>query len=157
MRAIYVDGIRSGLASFETEAPSWEDWDAKHTLRVVAESLDDVLGWAAAGPVSPRRCYRGVVESSVYVARSARGKGVGRTLMAELIERSEREGIWTIQAGIFPENEPSLKLHHALGFRVVGIQKAIECHLGAKHLCDGDGQEEARHHGHLPISAKPDS
>ena len=125
VRQIYLDGIRSGLASFETEAPSWDAWDAKHTLRVVAHSLDAVLGWAAAGPVSSRRCYRGVVKSSVYVAAGARGRGVGRALMEELIARSERDGIWTIETGIFPENEASLKLHGALGFRVVGVRKAI--------------------------------
>jgi L-amino acid N-acyltransferase YncA len=125
VRQIYLDGIRSGLASFETEAPSWEAWDAKHALRVVAESLDEVIGWAAAGRVSSRWCYRGVVESSVYVAAAARGHGIGRALMEELIARSEQAGIWTIETGIFPENEASLKLHGALGFRVVGVRKAI--------------------------------
>jgi len=125
VRAIYVDGIRSGLASFETEAPSWEAWDETHPLRVVGELDDDVVGWVAAGPVSSRRCYRGVFETSVYVAAAARGHGVGRTLMEELIERSEREGIWTLETSIFPENEASLKLHHRLGFRVVGMRKRI--------------------------------
>jgi L-amino acid N-acyltransferase YncA len=125
VRRIYLDGIRSGLASFETEAPSWEDWDAKHTLRLVAESDGEVIGWAAAGPVSTRRCYRGVLESSVYIARAAQGRGVGRALMERLVERSEEEGAWTIEAGIFPENEASLKLHRAVGFRVVGVRKAI--------------------------------
>jgi phosphinothricin acetyltransferase len=125
VRAIYVDGIRSGLASFETEAPSWEAWDAGHTLRVVAESDGDVVGWAAASPVSSRRCYRGVAETSVYVAARARGRGVGRLLMEELIAQSEREGTWTLETGIFPENEASLKLHRALGFRVVGVRKRI--------------------------------
>jgi phosphinothricin acetyltransferase len=125
VRAIFVDGIRSGLASFETEAPSWEDWDAGHTLRLVAEEDGEVVGWAAAAPTSSRRCYRGVLETSVYVADSAQGRGVGRTLMEELVERSEREGAWTLEAGIFPENEASLKLHHAVGFRVVGVRKRI--------------------------------
>jgi phosphinothricin acetyltransferase len=125
VRAIYVDGIRSGLASFETEAPAWEDWDAEHTLRFVAESGGTVVGWAAAGAVSSRWCYRGVVESSVYVAEHARGRGVGHVLMEELIAYSEREGIWTIQTSVFPENEPSLVLHKRLGFRVVGIRERI--------------------------------
>ena len=125
VREIYLEGIRSGLASFETEAPSWEEWDAKHTIRVVAETYDELVGWAAAGPVSSRRCYRGVLESSVYVASSARGRGVGRALMGSLIDRSEAEGAWTIEAGIFPENEASLRLHRALGFRVVGVREAI--------------------------------
>ena len=125
VRAIYLDGIRSGLATFETEAPSWEDWNRAHTLRVVAEREGEVIGWAAAGPVSSRRCYRGVLESSVYVAESARGQGIGRALMGELIDRSEREGVWTIQTSIFPENDASLDLHSKLGFRVVGIRDRI--------------------------------
>jgi L-amino acid N-acyltransferase YncA len=125
VRAIYLDGIRSGLASFEIDAPSWDDWNAAHTLRVVAEVDEDVVGWAAAGPVSERRCYRGVVESSVYVAAHAHGRGIGRALMHDLIARSERAGIWTIQTSIFPENEASLNLHAAVGFRVVGVRNRI--------------------------------
>jgi phosphinothricin acetyltransferase len=125
VRVIYLDGIRSGLASFETEAPSWEAWDAGHTLRVVAESDEEVVGWAAAAPVSPRRCYRGVLETSVYVGARTRGRGVGRTLLQELIARSEHDGVWTLETSIFPENEASLKLHHAVGFRVVGTRKRI--------------------------------
>ena len=125
VRRIYLDGIRSGLASFEIDAPSWDDWNAAHTLRVVAESDDEVVGWAAAGPVSTRRCYRGVVESSVYVAADAQGRGVGRALMEELIARAERAGIWTIQTSIFPENEASLNLHSSVGFRVVGVRNRI--------------------------------
>jgi phosphinothricin acetyltransferase len=125
VRAIYLDGIRSGLASFEIDAPSWDDWNAAHTLRVVAEVDEDVVGWAAAGPISERRCYRGVVESSVYVAAHAHGRGIGRALMHDLIARSERAGIWTIQTSIFPENEASLNLHAAVGFRVVGVRNRI--------------------------------
>jgi L-amino acid N-acyltransferase YncA len=125
VRAIYLDGIRSGLASFEIDAPSWDDWNAAHTLRVVAEADDEVVGWAAAGPVSSRRCYRGVVESSVYVAAHAQGRGVGRALMEDLIARAERAGIWTIQTSIFPENEASLNLHASVGFRVVGVRNRI--------------------------------
>ena len=125
VRAIYVDGIRSGLASFEFEAPSWDDWNAAHTLRVVAEADNDVVGWAAAGPVSSRRCYRGVIESSVYVSAHAQGRGVGRALMEELIARAERAGIWTIQTSVFPENRASLALHQACGFRIVGTRERI--------------------------------
>ena len=125
VRAIYLDGIRSGLASFETEAPAWEAWDARHTLRVVAQSDEEVVGWAAAAPVSSRRCYRGVVETSVYVAAKARGRGVGHLLMEELIERSERAGVWTLETSIFPENQPSLKLHQRAGFRIVGMRERI--------------------------------
>jgi len=125
VRQIYLDGIRSGLASFETEAPSWEEWDAKHTLRLVAADDDSVLGWAALAPVSSRRCYRGVAEDTIYVAADARGRGVGARLLGALVERAEQVGVWTIEAGIFPENEASLRLHEALGFRVVGVRKAI--------------------------------
>jgi L-amino acid N-acyltransferase YncA len=125
VREIYLDGIRSGLASFEIDAPSWDYWNAAHTLRVVAEADDEVVGWAAAGPVSSRRCYRGVVESSVYVAAHAQGRGVGRALMEDLIARAERAGIWTIQTSIFPENEASLNLHSSVGFRVVGVRNRI--------------------------------
>jgi L-amino acid N-acyltransferase YncA len=125
VRGIYLDGIRSGLASFEIDTPSWDDWNAAHTLRVVAESDDEVVGWAAAGPISSRRCYRGVVESSVYVAAPAQGRGVGRALMEDLIARAEREGIWTVQTSIFPENEASLNLHASVGFRVVGVRNRI--------------------------------
>jgi L-amino acid N-acyltransferase YncA len=123
--AIYHDGMRGGLATFETEVPSWDDWDAAHAIRVVAELDEQVIGWAACGPASSRWAYRGVVESSVYVARDLQGRGVGRALMERLIEKSENTGIWTIQTSIFPENEASLKLHHRVGFRVVGVRKRI--------------------------------
>jgi L-amino acid N-acyltransferase YncA len=123
--AIYHDGMRDGMATFETEVPSWEDWHASHTQRVVAEIDERVIGWAALSPVSSRWAYRGVAESSVYVSRDAQGKGVGRALMQELIARSERAGIWTLQTSIFPENNASLRLHHNVGFRVVGVRRAI--------------------------------
>jgi L-amino acid N-acyltransferase YncA len=123
--AIYHDGMRGGLATFETEVPSWNDWDAAHAIRVVAELHEQVIGWAALGPVSSRWSYRGVAESSVYVGRDHHGRGVGRALMEELIEKSEGAGIWTIQTSIFPENTASLKLHHAVGFRAVGVRERI--------------------------------
>ena len=121
---IYRDGIRSG-ATFATDAPSWEAWDAAHTLRLVAVTGGEVAGWAALSPVSRRHVYRGVARSGVYVATKARGRGIGRGLMEELIARSEREGVWTIEASVFPENEASLRLHQALGFRVVGVRERI--------------------------------
>jgi phosphinothricin acetyltransferase len=105
--------------------PQWQAWDEAHPLRVVAEVDERVIGWAALGPVSSRWSYRGVAESSVYVARDRHGSGVGRALMEALIERSERAGIWTIQTSIFPENEASLKLHYRVGFRVVGVREKI--------------------------------
>lgn len=123
--AIYRDGMRDGMATFETEVPPWQAWDAAHTIRVVAELDEQVIGWAALGPASSRWAYRGVAESSVYVARDRHGRGVGRALMEALIERSERAGIWTIQTSIFPENEASLHLHQRVGFRVVGMRKSI--------------------------------
>lgn len=125
VRAIYDDGIRSS-ATFETEAPSWEAWDAGHTeLRLVAEREGTVVGWAALSPYSPRHCYRGVGNVSIYVAERARGTGVGRLLLAELVHRSEQAGYWTLNAGLFPENEVSLRLHQACGFRVIGVRERL--------------------------------
>jgi phosphinothricin acetyltransferase len=122
---IYRDGMRSGLATFETEVPSWEAWEAAHPLRFVAERHGEIVGWAAAGPVSSRWCYRGVAESSVYVARNAQRSGVGHAAMEMLIEASIRTGIWMLQTTIFPENEASLSLHRSLGFRTVGVRIGI--------------------------------
>jgi L-amino acid N-acyltransferase YncA len=123
--AIYHDGMRDGLATFETEVPPPERWFAEHSVRVVAELDERVIGWAALGPASSRWAYRGVAESSVYVARDHHGHGVGRALMEQLIEKSEEAGIWTIQTSVFPENAASLKLHHRVGFRVVGVRRSI--------------------------------
>jgi L-amino acid N-acyltransferase YncA len=126
VRAIYEEGIRSGNATFETQPPSWQEWDAAHpALRFVAERDGCVVGWAALSPMSPRPCYRGVGEVSVYVAETARGSGVGRALLAELVERSEQAGYWTLSAGIFPENEASLRLHRGCGFRDLGVYRGL--------------------------------
>jgi L-amino acid N-acyltransferase YncA len=124
---IYWDGMRDGLATFETEVPSWKEWDARHLRghRLVAELLGEIVGWAALSPASTRRCYLGVVENSVYVAREARGLGIGRALLEELIAGAESTGIWTIQTSIFPENRASLALHERCGFRVVGTRERI--------------------------------
>ncbi|MGB8004652.1 MAG: N-acetyltransferase family protein [Gaiellaceae bacterium] len=124
---IYWDGMRDGLATFETEVPSWETWDAAHLPdhRLVAALLGEVVGWAALSPASGRRCYAGVVENSVYVARQARGLGIGRALLDTLIAGAEAAGIWTIQTSIFPENRASLALHEGCGFRVVGTRERI--------------------------------
>ena len=121
---IYREGIRDG-GTFATEPPAWEDWDAAHKLRVVAVADDEILGWAAIAPTSVRHVYRGVVRSAVYVAAESRGHGIGRSLMDELIARAEREGVWTIEAWVFPENEASVALHLACGFRVVGTRERI--------------------------------
>jgi phosphinothricin acetyltransferase len=125
VRAIYEDGIRSG-ATFETRAPSWEAWDAAHPdLRLVAERDGAVVGWAALSPYSPRYCYRGVGDVSVYIGESARGAGAGRLLLEALVERSEQAGYWTLNAGVFPENEVSLRLHRTCGFRVIGVRERL--------------------------------
>ena len=127
VRAIYLEGIRSGHSTFETDAPSWETWDEGHLpfARFVMRDGDTVLGWAALSPVSKRHVYRGVAEVTVYVSESARGKGIGRTLLEALIDESEKNGIWTLQASIFPENTASVQLHLRCGFREVGRRERI--------------------------------
>lgn len=125
--AIYAEGIATGDATYETEVPAWADWDRghlpAHRLVAVGGDAGAVLGWAAVSPVSGRAAYRGVVEHSVYVAAAARGRRVGRVLLAALIASTEAGGIWTLQSGIFPENAASLALHRAAGFRVVGVRE----------------------------------
>jgi L-amino acid N-acyltransferase YncA len=124
---IYEEGIATGNATFETEVPSWEEWDAAHLAehRFVADRDGRVVGWIALVPASPRECYLGVAEVSVYVTAEARGQGVGARLLAALVESSERGGIWTLQTGVFPENEPSLALLRQFGFRTVGTRERI--------------------------------
>jgi L-amino acid N-acyltransferase YncA len=123
---IYADGIATGVATFEVEPPTWERWNAAHPeIRVVAELDGCLAGFCALSPVSDRRCYRGVAEESVYVASWAQGRGVGRALLDEAIARSEAAGIWTLEAGIFPENKPSLRLHLGCGFRLVGVRERL--------------------------------
>jgi len=126
--SIYIEGIATGVATFETSAPAWEKWDAGHLqkLRLVARGSEGVvLSWAALSPVSDRCVYGGVAEVSVYVGEQGRGRGVGRALLGALIEESERNGIWTLQAGVFPENAASIKLHLRGGFREVGRRERI--------------------------------
>lgn len=126
VRAIYEEGIRGGDATFETETPTWERWEAAHPeLRLVAEREGAVVGWAALSPASARHCYRGVGEVSVYVAEEARGAGLGRELLDALVERSEQAGYWTLTAGVFPENLASIRLHNACGFRKVGVREGV--------------------------------
>lgn len=127
VRAIYLEGIATGQATFQTEAPAWEAWDAGHVrqCRIVATEAGASVGWAALSPVSSRACYAGVAEVSIYVAAAARGRGVGRRLLDALVAESERAGFWTLQAGIFPENAASLALHARCGFRIVGRRERI--------------------------------
>ena len=129
VREIYLEGIRTGNATFETSAPEWEKWDAGHlpSCRFAARAGDDLLGWAALSPVSGRCVYAGVAEVSVYVAERARGQGIGLNLLRSLVEVSEKADIWTLQAGIFPENVASIEVHKRCGFRVVGTREKIGC------------------------------
>ena len=124
---IWREGIATGHATFETETPTWQEFDAARLPghRLVAELDGEVVGWAALSPVSRRPCYEGVAENSVYVAASARGRGVGRALMEALVAAADAAGIWTIQTSVFPENEASLLLHERVGFRVVGRRERI--------------------------------
>jgi len=127
VREIYLEGIATGHATFETGAPDWEGWDRKflQKCRLVAEMEGEVLGWAGLSPVSDRCAYGGVGEVAVYVAADARGKGVGTLLLKALVEVSEEAGLWTLQAGIFPENAGSLRVHEKCGFRVIGIRERL--------------------------------
>ena len=125
--SIYVAGIATGQATFETQAPSWERWNSVHlpAPRLVAISSERIVGWSALSPVSTRPVYAGVVEVSVYVAREWHGRGVGRALLETLVKESEKLGIWTLQASIFPENVSSISLHRSCGFREVGTRERI--------------------------------
>jgi phosphinothricin acetyltransferase len=127
VRRIYEQGIATRNATFATEAPDWAEWDARHlpACRLVALHDAEVAGWAALSPVSSRHVYRGVQEVSVYVAESARGQGIGLRLLSTLVAESERNGIWTLQAGIFAENTASIHLHEKAGFRIVGRRERV--------------------------------
>lgn len=125
--AIIGEGIAPRNATFETAVPTWEDWDASHleNHRLVAVDEGRVVGWAALLPYSRRAVYAGVAEVSVYVAEHARAAGVGLALLESLVASARTAGLWTLQAGIFPENEASLALHRSLGFREVGVRERI--------------------------------
>jgi phosphinothricin acetyltransferase len=127
VRAIYLEGLATGDASFETSAPEWERWDASHMrcCRLVALEGARVAGWAALSAVSARSVYAGVAEVSVYVGAEFRGTGAGRLLLSTLVAESEGNGVWTLQAGVFPENVASVALHLACGFREVGRRESI--------------------------------
>jgi L-amino acid N-acyltransferase YncA len=125
--AIYRHGLDTGEASFETAVPAFEEWDREHLSapRLVARSGGKLVGWAALSPVSGRCVYGGVAEDSVYVDPVAAGRGVGTALLAELVAQGEQAGIWTVQAGVFPENRASIALHERCGFRIVGVRERL--------------------------------
>ena len=127
VRSIYLAGIATGQATFETESPTWEDWNNAHlpAPRLVATANAMIVGWAALSPVSRRLVYAGVAEVSVYVHEAMRGRGVGALLLETLVKESEKNGIWTLQASIFPENAASISLHNSFGFREVGTRQRI--------------------------------
>ena len=124
---IYTQGIATGYATFETEVPSFEEWNKNHlsSCRLIAERSGEVAGWAALSPVSGRCVYGGVAEVSVYVANKFHGLGIGKVLMKHLILESEKAGLWTLQSGIFPENVGSIKLHEKVGFRKIGFREKV--------------------------------
>jgi phosphinothricin acetyltransferase len=124
---IYLDGIQTEIATFQSEAPTWEDWDKGHVVdcRFVARVEDNILGWVAMSPVSSRCVYAGVAEVSVYVHKEYKGMGVGTTLLNHVIEESEKLGFWTLQSGIIKENTASRLLHKKCGFREIGYRERV--------------------------------
>lgn len=124
---IYKEGIETGLATFEQEVPEWATWDNNHldSCRWVGRIGEEIVGWAALSPVSSRCVYGGVAEVSVYVATNFRGRKIGEKLLKKLVIESEKEGFWTLQSGIFPENKASIKMHENAGFRKIGYRERI--------------------------------
>ena len=132
---IYAEGIATGIATFETEVPSWNAWNNKfiEDCRLIAEINNEVVGFAMLSLVSKRKVYKGVAEVTVYISESYRGKGIGKKLLQYLIQETEKAGFWTLQAGIFSENKASLKLHEDCGFRIVGLRESIAKREGKWH------------------------
>lgn len=134
---IYQEGMDTNLATFQTDCPPYEDWNASHMkcCRLVAVDADGaVIGWAALPPVSSRCVYAGVAEISVYISSTQRGKGVGSALQDALAAASEKEGVWTLQSGIMADNTASIRLHEKAGYRVIGYREKIEYdHNGTWH------------------------
>ncbi len=124
---IYRQGLETQIATFQNDTPTWEDWDKGHLdfCRISIFDNNKMLGWTSLTPVSSRCVYAGVAEVSIYIAKEERGKGIGKIVLTELIRQSEKNGIWTLQSGIFAENESSIKLHEKCGFRIVGYREKI--------------------------------
>jgi L-amino acid N-acyltransferase YncA len=135
VRAIYLAGLSTGLATFETQVPTWEEWDAAHlpACRLAARQEGRLIGWAVLSPVSRRKAYSGVAEVSIYIAAAVRGQGVGKSLLNALIAASEESAIWTLQAAIFALNQASITLHRSCGFREVGRRERIAMRDGVWH------------------------
>ena len=127
MANIYLEGIATGMATFQTEAPDWDEWDNNHlsNCRRAVFADEQMAGWAALSPVSGRCAYAGVAEVSIYMAAKYRGKGIGKLLLLDLTKQSEQAGFWTLQSGIFPNNIPSIRLHEQCGFRQIGYREKI--------------------------------
>lgn len=132
---IYAQGLATGIASFETQIPTWKSWNTKFLsqCRYVVIAQNKVIAWCALSPISNRAVYKGVVENTIYVAPSHQGKGIGKTLLEHLITESENYGFWTLQASIFPKNQASIKLHEKAGFRIVGTREKIARRNGIWH------------------------
>lgn len=127
IRKIYLDGIKTGLATFQTTAPEWNEWDQGHvkSCRIVARSGSSILGWAALSPTSSRCCYKGIGEVSIYISNACKGQGIGTALLKHLIYESEDNGFWTLQSAITRENQASLAMHAKCGFREIGFREKI--------------------------------
>lgn len=127
VKNIYLEGIKTGTATFQTEAPAWENWDKGHLniCRLVARSTNDILGWVALSPTSNRDCYKGVVEVSIYIGEKFKRQGIGTTLLRNLIKQSEENGIWTLYCAIIRENTASIEMHKKCGFREIGIREKV--------------------------------
>lgn len=124
---IYLEGIKTGIATFQTIIPTWEQWNSSHisSCRLVAQLGDDILGWCALSPTSSRCVYEGVAEVSIYISEKYKGQGIGKGLLTNLIKLSEENGFWTLQSGIISENAASISLHEKCGFRKIGIREKV--------------------------------
>lgn len=174
--SIYKEGLATGIATFETQVPAWEEWDKKfHQLcRFVMIENDKVIAWCALSPTSKREVYKGVAENTIYVSKEHQGKGFGKKLLEHLIDCSEKNGFWTLQAAIFPQNVASIKLHESCGFRILGYREKVAAREGIWHdnvlmerrskklnymknilvLCTGNSCRSQMAHGYLKLFAK---